>query len=198
MNYIRGVGASEPNSEINMEVKNISLKQFGFGMLVLIIFVWFVFFVVKPGIIGYTVYKQVQSSDYDLQNWTIKIIDLEKEIILLNANLSVYQKFSQEYENKYNEYFDEFFSCKNELEKLKIGYDLIDDKYINEIEDLNKDILDLEKEIADLSDEYNDLAYNVANNLCCKKKIDNSEVDSYIISNNMIVCSSDGDFDIKC
>jgi len=65
-------------------------------------------------------------------------------------------------------------------------------------EELDKLINEKQEEIDDLRLQYDLLAENLANNLCCKAKVDNPGISSYKIENNMIICLEQGGLDISC
>ena len=46
--------------------------------------------------------------------------------------------------------------------------------------------------------DYDLVVKNSADNICCKAKVDNSDIDSYIVSSNKVVCTSGEDKRISC
>lgn len=53
-------------------------------------------------------------------------------------------------------------------------------------------------ELDELRISLNEIVENAANNICCKKRVDDSSINSYSIENNNIVCSSSGTHAISC
>lgn len=110
-----------------------------------------------------------------IQGLTVELEKKNKEISSLE----------DENEEEINELIDEkdkeIIALKNEK-----------DKEISALEN------EKDNEINDLELQYSLLAENLANNLCCKAKVDNPNIDYYTIENNKILCLEDGTLTISC
>ena len=88
-----------------------------------------------------------------------------------------------------------FESLKNEynfnLTRIKDSLDV-------EKERLAKETEDLKLKYASLERNFDNLAANAANNLCCKAKVDDKKIDSYVIVNNAVICTSGEDKKVSC
>lgn len=164
-------------------IKNLAML---FGIL--LVLVLFSVFVIKPSITGYAVYNQIKKSDYTLEDYGKNIEELESQLLITNANLSSCKAYNEEiledYSNKVSE-------CNTELNYTTETYE-------EKLKDLRFEISDMNKENVNLKYKYNLFAENVANNLCCKARVDNSDIDSYEIDDNMIKCLEDGEEKISC
>lgn len=166
-------------------------------------------FVIQPGITGYGVYKQIKDSDYTLEDYGKEVNDLEEEISSLNSELFSCTSSKNEMSSELQSTTDRYSKCKNELNNLQISYDEISNEHRDILREL-RDELDKKQEeidelkngtnngLEDLQFEYNLLAKNLANNLCCKAKIDNSNINYYKIENNKLVCLESGELRISC
>jgi hypothetical protein len=68
----------------------------------------------------------------------------------------------------------------------------------NDLDNMNKNLENEEEKIIEIKNEYDLLAQNLANNLCCKQKIDNSNIKFYSVDNNKINCLEIGTLEINC
>lgn len=55
-----------------------------------------------------------------------------------------------------------------------------------------------EAEIDELKIKYEVFVQNTANNICCKAKVDNPDIQYYKVENNKIVCLEEGELGISC
>lgn len=170
-------------------------------LAVLILSVGIYFSIVRPAIIGYTVYddlKEVNDSiemyGKSVNSYVIEIEQLKNKVIEANANSSSYKEMHESMLNEIEKYSDKMVDYELEIQHLAdtINEILVD---IEESGDLLKE---RDKKIDDLTEDYENLAENAAKNICCKMKVDNSKIDSYNIVNNKIVCLESGDNDIEC
>ncbi len=159
-------------------------------LLVLIIII----FVIKPGIIGYGVYQQVKTTNYSVEDYQENIQELKTELLVSNTNLSSCIFFNNKFSIELEKCLDNFFIC--EKDKLNFTYSM--NKYEETIKNLKEDLNEKNKEIDDLKVQSTLLVKNLANNLCCKEKVDNPNINFYILENNKIICLEEGTLKISC
>jgi hypothetical protein len=178
-------------------------------ILSLVIIALLIIFVVRPGVIGYTVYRDVAKSSYTLDEYGADVQELKFNLSTTSAELITCNLFNEKFLAQIEDYSYKYSECKTELSISKMDSDLFKkqcDTTTSDFQaelDLKKDELDDLKneravELADLKDDYGILAQNLADNLCCKHKVDNPNIDSYIVENNMVLCLEDGEFNITC
>lgn len=175
-----------------------SLEKIGLLVGVIIVLIGIIVFLIRPTIIGYTTYKQLIESEYSLEDYGKNINELEKDLIGYQANLSACNLFSDKISGEFVRSAEQFSECTDELNDLKVNSAVSDEKCKNEIEDLRDELSNKNNETEVMKSGYSELAKNLANNLCCKKKVDNQNINYYIIENNMIICTEEGELEVSC
>ncbi|MBU1204781.1 MAG: hypothetical protein KKA61_00520 [Nanoarchaeota archaeon] len=166
--------------------------------LIIVIAIILLIFIIRPGIIGYTIYKQVKESNYSVEDYGEDIQDLKTKLLVSDTNLSSCSAFNKELLTELEKYSDKFSECNSELNALKTNFSLLRADLDQKNEELDKLRNEKQEEIDYLELQYDLLAENLANNLCCKAKVDNPDISSYKIENNMIICLEEGGLDISC
>ncbi len=99
--------------------------------------------------------------------------------------------------------------CKDSMQVLNTKFDGLRNEYNFNVTKL-RDSLDVEKaklaketddiklKYASLERNFDNLAANAANNLCCKAKVDDKKIDSYVIVNNAVICTSGEEKKVSC
>ena len=190
---------------------------------IVILLLLFSLLVVRPGLIGYGIYQDVQNSGYSLDEFAQNVQFLNAEIDNIKSNLSLNEEFLQMAKGEASVTKEELISCKSDLKDLekKILFcedsvrdkeeiiDSIDDKIsaaveeqtteINTAKDLCLDSLTAKEEELVVSEtKYNSLVTNVARSICCKQRVDNPEISAYDVIENKIVCLSSGSKPLSC
>jgi len=171
--------------------RNVIILSIVFVVMILAVFI-------KPSITGYAVYQQVKESNYSIEDYGEKIQDLKTKILVSDTNLSSYSAFNKELLTELEKYSDKFSECNSELNALKTNFSLLRADLDQKNEELDKLKNEKQEEVDDLRLQYDALAENLANNLCCKAKVDNPDINSYKIENNKIICLEEGGLDISC
>jgi len=93
---------------------------------------------------------------------------------------------------------NEIDNIRDQMDELKDG---IGEKNTL-IQTLETKIVELQEEVNDISNQtnadYDKLASNAANNICCKKKVDNPSIRYYSVSNHKIECFESGEQLLIC
>jgi predicted nuclease with TOPRIM domain len=191
------------------------------SLIIGLIFIGLFYGLIKPSIIGYTTYKNMKNSDISsIEKYMETIDDLDSALILANANMSIYSQFNDKLFNNLDSILGDMKDCQSELLNQKVFLEKSKIEYTNEIDDLEQKLKEIEGEISDLKennddaiqeieDEHNEsitnlklyydtLINNLANNKCCKEKVDNPSINYYIIENNKVICSVEGTFKLGC
>jgi hypothetical protein len=119
------------------------------------------------------------------------------------------------YSNKLDECVLDLDTQENEVETLRtsvaklttdleVSKDEASEK-TDTITDLKQDVSYLHAEQYDTVEKYNELVEkfdlivdNSAVNICCKRKFDDSTINSFEIKDNEIICTSNGEYDLDC
>lgn len=166
-------------------------------------------FVIQPGITGYGIYKQIKNSDYTLEDYGKEVNELEEEISFLISELSSCSSSKNELSSELQSTTDKYSKCRTDLNALEIKYDEVDNEHRDILRELRDDLDKKQEELDELKNgtnnelenlqfEYNLLAKNMANNLCCKAKIDNPNINYYKIENNKLICIESGELRVYC
>ena len=161
----------------------------------LILFVFLIIiFIIRPNIIGYGIYQQMKSSNISVEDYGKKIHELESKILVSDTNLSSCILFSNKFSIELGKCMDKFFACEED----KLDFSISANDYEETIKNLQDDLGERDKNVDDLQNQFDLLVDNMVNNICCKAKIDNPNIDSYILENNKIICLEEGELKISC
>ena len=171
-------------------------------LLILVIFlVILLLVVIKPALLGYKLSTRFSEIEIEASEF-IKEIDMAKsDLIITQTNLESCKSLTNGYLNKLSEEKNLSFQCsyeKNELEsryrQLKTGYDFNISKIKSEFEQREREIqvnlTQVQSEYNSIKSIYDAVINNAAYSICCKARVDNKDIDSYIISNSKIICTS--------
>ena len=135
-----------PEKKDTFSLPAVTLKfSWSSTVLVLVIAALFGIFVIRPTYIGYTVYQEMQRSNYSLeqlgQNVQVLTSDLEKT----QVNLSTYADLNDDLLDEIQKVSDNRSQCEAALERLSASVEFYDDQ----LED-KEDLLKEQKNKADL------------------------------------------------
>ncbi|MEK6863218.1 MAG: hypothetical protein AABW53_00815 [Nanoarchaeota archaeon] len=191
------------------------------GVLLLVVFV------VRPGVVGYGVYQQIEDSNVSPKEYAQNIQQLSRDLEIAKANLSSYSAFTGAIVAQVGEMSDGLVECKEEVERSKAAVEeaqkqvsaketelaslnskmdqQITDQVAQKTAALEEDknvcqnsLSEKELELGDAQEKYELLARNAARNICCKAKVDNPQINFYDIANDKIVCLEEGSNTLNC
>jgi len=177
--------------------------------ILIILGIMFTLYIIWPSFIGYSTYKKVKSSNFSLEDYGKNIQELKLKFLVSQTNLTSCTAFNEKLLIGLDRYSDKFSSCNSDLRFLEMNFNFTENRYEELIKDLkadlkeknrelNKLIFEKQEEINGLESQHNLVIQNVANNLCCKAKVDNPDINYYIIENNKILCMEEGTTSISC
>lgn len=165
-------------------MKNKKSKSIVFAsILIIILFL----FIANRGIMGQVVCQSSEDFKEAFNDCMEKSRNMESEFLILSTNLSSYNSFNNRLIEKIE------LSSREKLELEKISKQ--DQETINS---LNNDLDTKQIDYQNLEEKYLALSRNTANNLCCKMKIDNPDINFYEIQNNKIICLEGGTKFLDC
>ncbi len=195
-------------------------------------------FLIRPSVIGYGIYQDVQKSNYDLETYGQNIQELRQELESSKTNNSLYGTFNEQLLTQYNDVSKKYTTCieeksqaeaqvtasqsscnektfalQSQLATTKDLYDQsLQDKEEQQQDTVERKTSELQDDKEQCTQEMNTLqqqkdtvqkdfdafASTMAKSICCKEKVDNPSINSYTISNNKIICLSNGEKNVVC
>ena len=164
------------------------------GGFLIVIFL-LIMFIIRPGVTGYIVYKDIKEANYSIENYQSELKDLEKELIVSQTNLTSCQTFYSSLLGEMEKYSTKNLECEGKLNSLQSSIN--SDQ--SEISDLNEKISEKESEYKELEENYGRLAENSAKTICCiEKQIKDLSINSYTIEGDKVICTTNGEKSISC
>ncbi len=184
-------------------------------------------FIIGPGLLGYGVYLQIKDSNYTVNELGQNIHSLEQKLELSQQNLSLQDTFNSNILGMIQKNNDDLILCKTERSKLEAENKYAADLYDLKIKGLQQELdatktkqadeaaaeatatqqaatqcsADLSKtlqQLVDTQQQLDTLVQNMARNICCKQKVDNSNIKGYSVVNNKLVCLEEGGTALNC
>ncbi len=203
-------------SEANLIVnKQLSTKTI-LVLLGLVSVIITVILVIRPAIIGYSVYKQVDDGNISVSELGASVQELRTQLASTRANLSLYTQVYDQVWKEVKTTTGDLTSCLAEKESLSIQVETLKNEADNDLTDcktqldtasaaVSQQLADKDKEIVAAKTERDKLEQNlalfvanIARSVCCKAKVDNLRINSYEVSNNRLVCLEDGVNALNC
>lgn len=178
-------------------------------LIVVIFLIVLLLILIKPALLGYKVSSQFEEIELEVVEF-IKELELTKSnLIITQTNLDSCKGINQEYLKNFAEEKNISFQCGQEKNELESKYRQLQSEYIFNISRIKSEFEQKKKEIqinlTQYQTKYNELKIihdeivsNAANNICCKAKVDNKDIDSYILLNSVIMCTVGEENKINC
>jgi len=198
--------------------KNVSLTVVLSCVVLLLVFL--IVFVIKPGVVGYTIYQEIEGSNYSVEDYGKSLEEIRLELAASQTAESSCDIFSERVLESLSNSSDKLSACSSALSALEVSFNLsairyeeiiqgmeedytssvlqLDASYDEKMQDVDDQYEDKQDEISTLMKDYAGLAENTANNLCCKAKIDDPDIAFYAVQNNKVVCLEEGILALSC
>ncbi len=171
-------------------------------LIISILLIGFLLVLIRPALLGYKISKQVEEIGLTPSEFLKSIEAVKSKLLVAETNLETCKGLNTDLVEDISVEKNTSFKCaqeKNSLEsQYKFDISRIQSDYENrrnEIEaELNRNSLVVNTTL----DDYSKLLENSANNLCCKARVDDKRIDSYIVSSNVIVCTAGEEKKISC
>lgn len=175
----------------------------------ILLFILVLIFIVRPSITGYGIYQDVKSKNISLEDLSSDINSLKEELIIKSTNLSICKDSNDRNEEKLSFCLERLDKVEDEYLKLEISTESLVGNLNKDVticqervelskEDSNNCKRDMKDQVGDLEDSYNRLASNSARIICCKKKVDNPQIDYYEVESDQIECKEDSGIELLC
>ena len=155
---------------------------------------------VKPAFIGYRISQEFQEIDMTPAEILATVDLIKSDLRVAETKLSSCTSSNDQLMSDLSIEKNNSLTIMREKDDLKLDYE-------GQIKELNYELENVQKESeaavtaaeAELNQEkvnsekllndFEALGKNSADNICCKMKVDNSDIDSYMVSGNKVVCT---------
>jgi hypothetical protein len=167
----------------------------------------------KPAFIGYRMSKEFSDIEMTPSEVLAKITNYKSDLRVTETKLESCEVASDKLMDDLVVEKDENFICGQNKDGIESDYEQQIKELNLELESVSGDadqrvqdeisLIQIELTNANLASDnlqrdYDLVVKNSADNICCKAKVDNSDIDSYIVSSNKVVCTSGEDKRISC
>ena len=213
------------NTERKLEKS--SRKSHTVKILLVLLAVFLIVFILKPGLEGYGIYREVEKTNYSLQDFAANVQDLRFELSTTKSNLSLYSQMNGQLQEQLASTSIQLTACLGEKAALQATVDSsekiseqsstlfqqqLDEKQkkINELEQQKTGEInsatsqctterdDAQKQLQTVQTNYDLLLKNSARTICCKQKVDNPDITAYSVLEQKVVCLEEGGTVLQC
>lgn len=180
-----------------------------FGLVMILLLLVIISFLIKPALLGYNILNQFKGLGLSPLEF-IKGLDLVKQkLVIAETKLDIYASENKDLLFDITSEKNASFKCLQEKNSLEAKFNQAKSEYEFNLSMIKKDYEQRKTEIElklsqnefllnkTISD-YDAFAENSANNICCKLRVDDKRIDSYVLLNNMIICVSGEKNKINC
>lgn len=204
----------------NLNIYRLDHKKVTIAILSVLFIALLSVFIIRPSIIGYSVFQQTQKLNSTVVDYSKSLDQLKTEISITNVNLSSCNSVNKKLFDEFKLSTDGFASqlqqsaatlaiCNGDLAALNSNFSATTTKYSQDLANLQSQLRNQSQQMADLyvagqnatnvlTDNYNQLAVSSARSICCKAKVDNQAINSYSTDNNKITCSDSASIPLTC
>ncbi len=168
--------------------------------------------VIRPAIIGYNAYQDIKSANHTVSSYGQLVTQLETGLSQTENVLVECETARELTSQSLDEATNHVDACKTEaasvqdglraqiatLERESAAQDAATETAQTARLALEKERDTLAAQAASAQATYDTLAQNAANNICCKAKVDDAAIDSYLVSNDRISCAKGSTLKISC
>ncbi len=163
----------------------------------------------KSAFLGYKFSQQFKESGLSPADYLKQLDETKTKLAVEKINTGACEESKKNVLNDLSNEKKNLAECKDDTQALNTEFERLRNEYNYNLTRI-RDSLELEKDnvaretddqklkYASLERNFDNLAANAANNLCCKAKVDDKKIDSYVIVNNAIICTSGEEKKINC
>ena len=172
-------------------------------IFLMVMFILLLFLAIRPAIVGYTVYREMEEANSTLDDYSIQVDTLSTDLSTL--------------QNQCEGSAEKLAAAELELKKAQMEVKMLDisleafskerdglmasqqTEFDQEIGIMNTKLDRCENDVKSWKNDYEDLMENSAENICCKRKLDNPDIGYYSVRSDRIIClEDDGNEKLKC
>src|SRR3989344_619047 len=91
-----------------------SKKGYGVKVLLVVVVVLVIIFILKPGLEGYGIYRQVEKTNYSLEDYAANVHDLKLELSTTKSNLSLHSQMNGQLQQPFPSISPQLTACLGE------------------------------------------------------------------------------------
>ena len=178
-------------------------------LIITVLLLAVLFFMIKPALNGYSIAKQLKDIGLSPSEFMKSIDTVKSKLLIAETNLETCKSVNNDLMLGTASEKNSTFKCLQDKSLLEMKFSLLKSDYdfnlsrVRAEYDQRKSEVDSELSQNNLLvnktlEDYSSLAQNSADNICCKTRVDDKRIDSYVISNNIIVCASGEKNKITC
>ena len=171
-------------------------------LIISILLIGFLLVLVKPALLGYKISKQVEEIGLTPSEFLKSIEAVKSKLLVAETNLETCKGLNTDLVEDISVEKNTSFKCSQEKNALESQYKFdmsrIQSDYENRRNEIEAELNRNNLVVNTTLDDYSKLLENSANNLCCKARVDDKRIDSYIVSNNVIVCTAGEEKKVSC
>ena len=180
-----------------------------FLLILCIILVIFIFILLKYAFVGYKFSQQFKELGLSSADYLKQLDETKNKLTIEHTNLAACEGSKKSVLNDLSAEKNNIVVCRDNIQSLNTKIDGLRNEYNYNLTKI-KDSFELEKDkllnnnteqklkASMLEKNFDSLAANVANSVCCKQKVDDKKIDSYVILNNAVICTSGEEKKIGC
>ena len=167
----------------------------------------------KPAFIGYRMSQEFKDIEMTPSEVLARITSYKSDLRVTETKLDSCEVASDKLIDDLVVEKDENFVCGQTKDEIESDYEQqikelnlelesvgtsADQRVQDEISLIQVELTNVNLASDNIQRDYDLVVKNSADNICCKAKVDNSDIDSYIVSSNKVVCTSGEDKRISC
>lgn len=209
------------------QVAHIEVKRhWKLIMLTVILTIAGIFFI-KPAVLGYSVYQDLQKTNLTAQEYGQSIDEIQEELHVSNATLTSYAVFNEQLLEQVTQMTQDIAQKSAELARLNAKIEEAERVHAQKVMELQDELnvqendaaveltlaqaqlqnltatytqtlREKENEIQQIVSQQDIFIAQTARSICCKEKVDDASIDSYEMVNNKIMCLQEGNRTLSC
>ena len=139
-------------------------------------------------------YKQMKEAGYTFEDYGAEIDGLNLKLAAIEGNLSSCRSSNANMTDEFKKAITEKAKANTRIVELENQLEAQEEKLQSDMQDLRDYYEEKEQGCEDLQDDFDSFVEYMANNYCCKQKVDNPNIRYYDVQGNKVQCSeSDGE-----
>jgi len=170
------------------------------AIILLIVLVLIMIIIIRPAFIGYRLSKDFERIGLDVENIMSELDTLKSDVLFAETQLESCRIVNNETVAELRNEKNRTFLCQSANLKLLSDIEQLQSEYSRNMTEVERryqenrsqaevELNQLKADYQELVGRHETIVQTSANNICCKNKIDDQNIDSYVVSNDRIVCT---------
>jgi len=169
-----------------------------FLLIAMIVLVIILVILVKPALLGFKISKQFEEIGVEASDFIRQADKTKGDLRIAETQLESCKGLNEDYLQDTADEKDKTFACEQKNQELTFDLTRVETEFEQKQQTIQAELTSLQSQYSELKSTHNTVLENSANNICCKAKVDNKDIDSYLISNGKIVCTIGEGESINC